>query len=1290
MSLLRQQTQAQTNTKLLGYQAQTSIYGRPIAIVYGRSILTGNVLWFGDWKANPVKQSGGKFGSGKGSGGGKGGSGQQYTYQSAIQIGLCEGPVNGLGDIWKDKIHFVLNQSTETATIPSGGGNFTPVNATNFFSDFGTGAVKAYSVTANDYGSPGSVTLSGTHVVPLKKVAGSPTIGQYSVNPATGVYTFGPSASGLSVQITYSWSDPNASNDGNPTATLQLAFINGARGQTPWSYLTTNHPDQALGYSGLASVASELMDLGSTGVVSNYKFEVIGFLSFGAGIDDANPADVIADFVSNPFYGALFPAANVGNLQRVRNFCTANGIFISPVIDSQKPASSWMDDFALVANSEYVWSDGRLKVKCYGDKTAVGNGVTFTPDTTPIYDLDEEDYLGSQGQEKISVSRPSVKTAYNSVKIQWLNRGNGYQAEPVEEKDDYHIGLYGLRPAPAIQASGITSLDVARKAASYNLQRGLYVRNTYGVKVSAVKYCLLEPMDLVTLTKPELNLAKTPVRLKNLNEDDGLVLDLNFEDFPWGTASPTLNPKQTTGPFGPGYFAQPGNVNEPLFFEAPSQLTQGVLFELLIALSGGNEWGGANVYVSTDGGASYNLIGVQNGPATMGTLTADLPISLDPDDSNTLSIDLTESGGELLSYTEDQEDNFVPLLLVDDELISYRTATLTSPLNYGVTHMRRGVYDSVIALHRSSTPIAFLDGQLFSWVYDESSIGTTLFFKFASFNQAGQQVENLANVAAYPYFVHGPRLPYPAYFGTNGQVPGVTSELWHYFELFALQQYYAVQSDGTYLPQLLVTAAWSPINDFSAITQPPVISAITTPSTGGTVPGGKKLRLGFYAVDSNVNFSDMTVVTIDVPTGTNTNTITGTFALFNTSDTLNIVWSMEGNDGWAAPVTSIASGITGLWTITAIDNLGSSIVAPIRTLAPDPLFDHFKVQASEVLVSGIWTGPITAAAFTSGTTVITVAGTPWTSGALVGRVLSIIGTAQISPTFSRPLPCVNVLITANTANTVSVAVDLTGTSGLTAVNLQAGDIISIRTRPDTFTSRTIGDSALTLIADELKGSLLWIIEGTGANQIVPVSGNTTGGTITTGNKFTTVPDATSVFIVIKNGWQYSLDTINLTTSFLTGSTIPLPIDNTAAKIFLVQLLSVASDGSESLIEFSPYREIYSVGKGGGDANTQMTISIPGPLATGSDLGPVAFFQTARSLNGTTIKVDDAPTGSDAILKVYDDTTSTLLWTVTITAGTKSGTTTGSVSVAAGDRIRIDCTQPGSTNPGGNDTGVAIF
>ena len=90
---------------------------------------------------------------------------------------------------------------------------------------------------------------------------------------------------------------------GNRGQKVNLTLFPGTRPQTAWSYLTSRHSGQDLGYSGVAYVASSAMDLGQSGTLPNLSFEVLGLLPFGAGVTDSNPRDVITDLLSNPFYG---------------------------------------------------------------------------------------------------------------------------------------------------------------------------------------------------------------------------------------------------------------------------------------------------------------------------------------------------------------------------------------------------------------------------------------------------------------------------------------------------------------------------------------------------------------------------------------------------------------------------------------------------------------------------------------------------------------------------------------------------------------------------------------------------------------------------------------------------------------------------------------------------------------------------------------------------------------------------------------------------------------------------
>ena len=84
----------------------------------------------------------------------------------------------------------------------------------------------------------------------------------------------------------------------------------------------------------------------------------------------------------------------------------------------------------------------------------------------------------------------------------------------------------------------------------------------------------------------------------------------------------------------------------------------------------------------------------------MGQLTANLPAVSDPDTTNSVSVSLSESDGAFPALTASQADNFQSLILVDQELIAYSTATLTSSNNYTLSgYLRRGVYGTPITPH---------------------------------------------------------------------------------------------------------------------------------------------------------------------------------------------------------------------------------------------------------------------------------------------------------------------------------------------------------------------------------------------------------------------------------------------------------------------------------------------------------------------------------------------------------------------------------------------------------------
>jgi hypothetical protein len=175
-------------------------------------------------------------------------------------------------------------------------------------------------------------------------------------------------------------------------------------------------------------------------------------------------------------------------------------------------------------------------------------------------------------------------------------------------------------------------------------------------------------------------------------------------------------------------------------------------------------FGGAAIFCSLDGGTSYEQVGVC-GRGTTGTLTADYPAGADPDTTDTLSVNLSESGQTLSSNTQSLADLFEdPVYLAAAagafETVCPTTATLTSTENYNLTgYIRRGALQTKSLDHPSGSRFAVLDAAMATIPITAPWVGKTLWFKFAAFNRTGGQQNQLSNCTAYSYTVQGSWTP---------------------------------------------------------------------------------------------------------------------------------------------------------------------------------------------------------------------------------------------------------------------------------------------------------------------------------------------------------------------------------------------------------------------------------------------------------------------------------------------------------------------------------------------------
>jgi len=229
-----------------GLQIQTSNSNVPIAIVYGANKIAPNCIWTGGFYGYYGHAEGSSGGSSGGKGGGAGGNGvsASWQYYTSWVMGLCEGPIAGLGTIWMGQ------------------------NATN------------------TYGGDIWATYYGTQT------------------------------------------------------------------QTPWNVLQTYFPSEALSYHGVAYITSYNYYLGVTANLPQYSVEVFGVLFASSGINggDADPAQIIQDFLTNSQYGVGFPAASIdattlfspgsGPDSSYQGYCRASYLALSPASPTGNPRTA--------------------------------------------------------------------------------------------------------------------------------------------------------------------------------------------------------------------------------------------------------------------------------------------------------------------------------------------------------------------------------------------------------------------------------------------------------------------------------------------------------------------------------------------------------------------------------------------------------------------------------------------------------------------------------------------------------------------------------------------------------------------------------------------------------------------------------------------------------------------------------------------------------------------------------------------------------------------------------------
>lgn len=524
-----------------------------------------------------------------------------------------------------------------------------------------------------------------------------------------------------------------------PNDTIQLTLFAGETNQKPWAYTLGKHPDKALSYSGLAYMAG-VIDLGDSGSMPNYNFEVVGKMTdTGDGID-VNPADYMRYILDKV---GLSDVEIVG-LDNYRQYCKAADMLISTPPDetSAKSAREIINEIATLTNAYVFWSNDTFKIVPLDDRDYTG----WKPNRTILYDLSADDFIPQSGGALVTYQRKDSSEVYNQYPVEFINRENGYEKESVSYAVTQDIADYGLRQANTTQAHYLYTKERAVKLAEQLARKGKYERNKYTFKLDW-SFCRLEVGDLVTLTDENCGLNKQVVMIDSVTEGTDGLLTFTAVSRPEGTyTAAKYDVHETDRPYI-NYNKQAPNTDKPVILQPPADLTTNGLEVWIGARGTGDNWGGCDVYVSDDN-AHYRHAGTITSSARIGTLVKAIDATAD-------TIEVT-ANGTFLSGSEQDAKCGNTLCWLDGECFSYQTADLLPGGNYQLTGCMRGQYNTTAESHAAGCNFARLDSTLLKIPFRKEDVGKQVWLKFVSFNIFGSGYQSLADVQAYEYVL----LPY--------------------------------------------------------------------------------------------------------------------------------------------------------------------------------------------------------------------------------------------------------------------------------------------------------------------------------------------------------------------------------------------------------------------------------------------------------------------------------------------------------------------------------------------------
>lgn len=259
-----------------------------------------------------------------------------------------------------------------------------------------------------------------------------------------------------------------------------------------------------------------------------------------------------------------------------------------------------------------------------------------------------------------------------------------------------------------------------------HLERMNYVFNT------SYKFIHIEPGDVINSPMGNLRILKIEETeegiLKFEASDAGEPAALDPSNLSLQPPPSTNNVPTVIG-YSQGLWIDPPNLNDQ---------DKNVRVYCAVHGYGQSGWPGAAIYMSSDGGSSYSQVSQSLKEATVGLVASATPSADYHIWDNTTTISVTLKTGTLLSKAEIAVLNGDNWAMVGQEVIGFKTATLTAPNTYTLSGLLRGLQGTEVYIdsHVTNELFCLIDDGLVKIEFPDSERKTVKKFKVVTFGSS--------------------------------------------------------------------------------------------------------------------------------------------------------------------------------------------------------------------------------------------------------------------------------------------------------------------------------------------------------------------------------------------------------------------------------------------------------------------------------------------------------------------------------------------------------------------------